>query len=351
MCKVFVDTNVLYELLGINHNCKVNTEHFNEYINSLDKVYIPSVSIGEILVHFRNDDSKLIEILKFIGDSKFEVVKSKYFSFDGHYDMFNLTNEIMIQSNLKNFKLVIDKFLEIKVNEESDFMLLFYKISTLHIICLVIHLFEDNLQEQLILLRYFKEVIDIRIAINSQIFSECLTEGYKNNKEAIAARHSFDVSLIMSIEFIIYSLEHLHEYRGKVLSLKHKKLLKKFKKFFNENAKKQPLKILNWLEKKYIEEKSGTENYDKLEVYTDMFKDILKSHKISNYYVDYIERMFNKWRVSGNKLEKNDIWDMVVLMSLDDPNSILIVFDDNNYEFLKEKVHKSIEIIDMFYNK
>lgn len=351
MCKVYLDTNVLYELLDINHNQKLDKDALLRYINSLDKIYLPSVVISEILIHYRDDDDMLIKILKFIGDSKYEIVMSKYLSFSGNYDMFNLTDESLIRKYLPNFKRVINGLLETKIREESSFMLLFYKISVLHMIWLICKLFSDDQEQELKFLSFFKEGLNIFIAVYDMTFNEALTQGYAYNDEIHLAKSAFSVSSKMSIDFIIYALENLHNYTNKELSSEHKKLLKKLKRYFNEKANEQPLKVMNWLEKKYTTESIENAESEKIETFTEMFKTQLSSHGINEYYVDYIMRMFNRWRCEGNKFEKNDIWDMVVLTSLEDPGSILVVFDDNSYDFLKEKGHRSIEIIDMFYKR
>ena len=75
----------------------------------------------------------------------------------------------------------------------------------------------------------------------------------------------------------------------------------------------------------------------------------------------YIEYMLQAWLERGQKLRKNDIFDMICVGVLDkvdfdpslnmlvDQSTYLITFDDIMVEFIKNTNQKSFRMIDQFY--
>ena len=67
--------------------------------------------------------------------------------------------------------------------------------------------------------------------------------------------------------------------------------------------------------------------------------------------VDYMGRLFIKWTTNGNKYEKNDIMDMMILRALDMDNSVLITFDKSMQDFIFDINHLSRTYIERYYNE
>lgn len=331
---VFFDTNAIYEYLEIDHNSKVNKEDFLKYIDTISKIHLPTAAILELLVKYRNNDEMLIKILTSISSSKFAIYPTKYLAIKSDFAIFKLKTESDITRNMVKIKEQINEFLRAKIADEAKFMLMFYKIISLIIVSLVIQLLIDDDAERINALGQLTAAQKIFYEVSNQLFHEFLTDAYNDNDEKNMAKSLFDFQVMQNVSFIFYYFEDYN------LSEDKKKRLGKLIKKFNE-VRNQPIKVIKQLESAYKGEKW----------YLDQFQYVLKQHNISTYYWQFIDAKIQKWCLDGNKLRKNDIIDMIILTTLDEPDSILITFDDGSYGFLKDKKHKSVEIIDLFYNQ
>jgi len=145
MKKIFLDTNVLYELIGLSLNKKVRHEELKTFIAETDaEICVTTAVISEILIHNRHDDDKLISILKFIGNARIKKIKSHYIAFPCDIDIFNLDNEQLIKSKMSNFKFVIDEIMWNKSTNETNLMILLFKIIAMYYASLYILNFESD---------------------------------------------------------------------------------------------------------------------------------------------------------------------------------------------------------------
>jgi len=172
-----------------------------------------------------------------------------------------------------------------------------------------------------------------------------ILDAYHDQQEAALTRNlfSFLIQKVIELGFDFYENDFFS-----VKTREKDKLFNECKLNY-EKYKDQPLRLLKWLKKSLLANQNNCNTKS-----TELLKCILsplQTHNLGKYYVSYIERLINKWDKSGNKFQKNDICDMIIIMSLNEDSSEIIVFDDNSYDFLKEINHPSINTIKKFYSR
>ncbi len=344
MNKLFIDTNVLYEVLGYTRNEKVNHNELISLINSSEIIYLSSAVIAEILVRYRNNDEKLIDVLSVIGDNRFKKTQSKYMVFPYELDMFNLTDKNVIRANLDHFKKQIDVIMSVKATVEMEFMNMFIAMIEITIATILIWIFETEEERKCRLLRFYKEFILIqKDVLFDNTEKNMLYEAYKKNQEHDFCKSIFDYRLNYLFDNWVSLLEEANPcFFSNIDAKMAKKLNKKI-----EVNKVQPSLMIQWLESRIPDSQQCLIR----EEIRELLSMNLYDHNISPIYVEYFIMLYDRICQNGNKFLKNDICDMLILMSLDVPDAEILLFDENSYKFLKSIKSSSVSFIDKYYSK
>lgn len=331
MGMIFIDTNVLYELIGLSNNSKVNHDELQKFINDRNDVYLPYAVIAEILVKNRDSNETLVKIIEYIIKSKFN------FSIDWLSDLMGKGN---IPNYLAKIKVQVNELFKEKIEVESDMLIFFLSIVKLYVGFMFCCVFNVPLDEGMSLVR------DIILFDNEEVNGKLrLKNAYDENPQKYVA----NIFNQYVNEFVDKWVDALNE------KYPADKGIKKFTKKVNEykDVRQQPLLILSLLEgKEWFDNEDGCLTKDNITKEVRNFIWNVLGNKTTNKYVaDYSLRLLDTWRISGNKFKKNDILDMIILLNLSQPNSKIIVFDENSYDFLKELNHPSIMLIDRFYQR
>ena len=348
MGKLFIDTQVLYELLGFDSNLKVkSTRALSEYIMNRKDVFITSTVISEILVKQRNCEEKVMQILEFVSNPHFHIVNTPVLGFD-------CTSFISRFSTTTKNELDVDKIneqigkevLRSKADYEAEFIEFFVAMAKLYLGLLTCFYIPIQLVEGM---RLFQTAIYMQNNLDN-IKTE-LFDSYNADPQKYV-QTVFNDSMNTFLSLITGALED--RIKEKTHNSNMRKYVKKVKEYQNEQ---QPLKILKFVETKdFIEAEFSTDDVveQKNEILNEIRSKIeeILLNKVGNaYFSEYAMMLFDKWRTSGNKFMKNDISDMIILMSLWEPDSEIITFDDKSYDFLAAKGHPSIALIDRFYSR
>jgi len=103
---------------------------------------------------------------------------------------------------------------------------------------------------------------------------------------------------------------------------------------------------------RYISLLDKTEHNNPSEFIKSVYITLLNDRKVKQIQIEYMLGLLVKLG-EGNprKFRKNDILDLIILTCLDQPENILISFDEDVQDFLIEKKHISIKIIENYYSR
>ena len=356
MSKLYLDTNVLYQLLGFSKNSRVKSqEALKQFIFNSEVVYLPSVVVCEILVKYKNNADKLQKILHLINNPPFKIVNSGHCRINLELPLFSLVDVNQIKLNLLQISTEIHILLGSKVFYEVFFTRLFLRVAKIYVAFLIcVKFYGSNFIEPFALCKdiiTYNDTEDTEKAMLWDLFVVYLTKDAKGHDEYLRKVFSKDISLF--VEIITSALEERSADKKDI-----RVFLSSIEDFIEEE---QPLKILRKLEKmKYLDkpERTDDENEDERRItekdinkqVREYMLSVLTKNGNSVHFAQYTMMMLDQWRDGGNKFDKNNVGDMIILTSLDDPDSEMLLFDDNSYNYLQTIAHPSTVLIDRFYN-
>jgi len=340
MQKVIIDTNIYYSLIGISENLKVNKDSFLNY----DK-YITSATLIECIIKYKNDLITLKKIIKPLMDKEYQLISIGYVPIDNEQ-----LHQIYLANNIDDIKITINKILKLKILKESEFARWFLYIIMPMAFDILSEIenykFDDEIKMK-DFQKYIYSLFNGNIEFILDKFINKLQDGYENNDPQESFSDEFYNT--MYVIFFIY-LSNYYQIKEFNSSLKPAELETKIRecietdKFYklvksdNENNK-NPFSFFakNKYEEKFIKS---------LELLIIELTDNFYHKKLTASAIKFIEKKIYKIFTSKSKLYKNDIFDLLITISLE-PNIYRLVSLDKKYmTIIKEIDQKSFELIE-----
>jgi predicted nucleic acid-binding protein len=330
--KIILDTNVLYSYKDINSSVKTNTRirqsEFLSYLSShKDDLYISSVTLYELLIHFKNDTEKIKEYIAFLRINGIEIIFEQYFPIPQEIQNFDLLCNCTIKEYIE------EKILPVRIEVESRFQA-FY-IMELSLIYLINHL--DDSENHFDEARIFglTKVIQERLPELIGEIGTQLNIGYFEEKQEQAAKKVFYKQLCSYVVFIDALLKFGSDEKSVCVSQKNDDInpkvdMKEIYDFFSDEVKRF--------------------NKNKNNLTALPIREISKQKGLSKIQIDFMDWIIQKMGDrKGFSFKKNDIEDMLISNVLNDSKSILISWDDDLISFLKFYNPPSYGVIDQVY--
>lgn len=354
---IFLDANAFYwyygrDKLGIPSPQKVDEVALRRFLDMRKDKGLPSSVYMEIITHFRDYPEKLKSIILFI--------KTKDIKIYNNYQkccvtpdeltctLFMSNSEICKYANLTKTK---------KIDIEINFAVLFLETVRL----LYLEFRKKNMpsltEEQKGMISYYigKQVNKENITKYKNEFTNILEKGYETNNEEKTLKDSYIDALNEECISINLLIELIMNYENKEVSL-IELLQKKYAEliacgFDTDSPEKETMKNI-------VSELSSNLTY--LNYSKERISQIFKKKKFASHQCEYIrDIMLTAWLERGQKLRKNDIFDMLCVGALDYKNSnnkcvlldnttYLLSFDKTMKKYLNQKSTCSYNLIKKF---
>lgn len=330
MSYVVIDTNILYSLVQISPNAKVDASNIRSY-----QLATTTATLIEAISKFRGDLQSLQACLHPIVNEEYTLLSV------GHAPLSNeIIKAIFNAESLSDVQDVIDQVVSLKISREAEF-LRFVLITVIVGIAEFLrdegYKFEDqdlSLKQTLLT----RAMLEGNLEFFEQYFQQELRKGYSENNEQAAALDAFAVKLSSLIDIFIfnfhmvkigvlpgesYSEEDAERLKNSISSdVVKKKIASIVENPLSYFAKKKYYGVVDNYLGQVRNELTGNEN---------MTSEALE------YIISKITTMYKK----KAKFQKNDVFDFFMLFSLHLPNARLVTLDRKFLSLLKSTDAKS----------
>ncbi|MEQ5239522.1 hypothetical protein [Proteus terrae] len=321
MSRMIIDTNILYSIVGLSTNQKVIESPINEF-----KLSITTPSVIEVISKYHNDLDSIKKCISPIINESIELISI------GHAP---ISNEFLYRLHFANkideVKDIIYNVRALKISREAEFyrFILILVVSGLfEVIREDGYKFDNDVQNQS-QLRLVQTLLESNMEFILDFFKVEIRNGYINGNEQQAALNAFETILIglLNSFHINYHMiktdtvnisgsqdnrKNLHD------SLENDNFNKKFKKYIDN-----PISFAS--KKKY---KSVVDNYLK-----EIGKGISGVPGLTEDSLNFLMSKVEDAYKNGRKLRKNDIFDFLIVISLNIPDTLILTLDKG---FLKD---------------
>lgn len=355
---MFLDANAFYwyygrqELGFTSTTQQVDRKALCAFLDRRTDLSIPSSVYMEVIVHFRDDAPKLRNIIQFISKKNLRIYNN---SLNYCCD----PNEFAYLSFMSDSALCLyaHNLLKKKIAVEASFATLFFEVLRLLYLEYRKKADMDLTEKQKGILMYhcgeqWKNEI---LQKSKAIFENALVQGYAANEEEKSLKLSYIDELNDACIYISLFIELLKNYEDenvdlvKVLRSKYGQMvLQGFDIDVKDKMTMQGLKTEFCSDVTYLK-------YAQTRI-----AKIIRKHRYTKMQCDYVQNvLFPAWMENGQKLRKNDIFDMLCVGVLDyqhtpstlapiDTTSYLVSFDGKMRKFLNANSSASKRIIDQY---
>ena len=339
---IFLDANAFYWYFGRENLFvkstsipKHDVKKLNKYLDTIGDKYLPASVFMEIIVHFRDEPDKIMNIIKFLENKSIKIFNN----LTDHCFTPDEFTFLYITENNTALAEYAYKLLDKKISIEVKHTYIFLQIVSL--------LYSDyylksntslNSETKENILSFLGRGVFIEMYddLRSQLTAS-LKIGYKNNRSQQALKEKYIELLLQNCiisQMIIDATVKLLENENDLYSVMRKSAINARNNGFTDD------RIMNTI-------KSAL-NIDSafLRLAEDEISDIFLRKGYTKHQADYFKTMLKAWLERGQKLIKNDIFDMLCVGALDkvvinpaeniliDQNSYLISFDEAMVCFL-----------------
>ena len=338
--KIFLDTNALYSYMGINQNPRVNQPEFLTLLENPDNsVVLNSSSIYEFLVRFSGNLQRVRSGLLFIEEHIDQI-------YNPLADLRMKSGEIgdLLALSNTNLKHKIKTYRSARIKVEADYATLFL-VFALHCVTAAymekVRFFEESFVHF-----YADKMVESQNEIREEL-SRAISNGYLSGDPKGALRDAFN--LIWSRK--IYEWVNLIEFLRCDPSPDLTKAEVDAEATRIRSQTRDIKKIIKYTDNigQWVRELDFKLRVATLIDISNAYRSIMLTKGIHKVQIDYMDFIIVKLGLRGAKFQKNDILDMIIVSVLDEPESILISFDDAIRDFISEMGHISSQYINQVY--
>jgi len=325
---IVVDTNLYYSLIGLSPNPKVDNDKFNVY-----KKYITTASLVEMLTN-QEFNKKLKEILSPILKEEYTLIDIGYAPVTSE-QIKNLYSAV--ENNNKNYiSKEIDILLEQRIEKEVEFQRWFFIMIISIVFDLLLKVdsysFKDKSKHE-IFIKNIKSNIENSLESILKKSKFKLKEAYRNNDEMDKVfKNNFEIILYDAL-FVFYEAYYNVDENETSKAEVTKKVNSKIKSHKNKNG------ILSFFQQ------------DKYKEYAEKLisiweTEIHKNNDFNDISKKFILEKLRKMIIDSSKLPKNDIFDLLISVSLGLHDEIrLVTIDEKFIKILENIDSKSYKLI------
>lgn len=328
MEKIVIDTNLYYALLDISKNPKVSKSKFSNY-----DIYITSPTLIEMIIKFKNDLCTLKKLLGPLIKEEYKFISIGYAPIDNEK-----INAIFNANHIHEIKYIIDEILELRILKESEFIRWFF-VTIMSINFEILEKVENYEFKSSIIMQKFqimkKALFEANIQFILDDFVKELRHGYAIDKaEKHITKKLYD--MMQNIFFVYLTNYYMlqlcgvknNSNLGQAVAEKIKSdiFYKKFILLTNEN--KNPFSFLK--KNKYKEEINKNLDLFMKELANEFYK-----NKLTPKSILFIKEKMLKIFTSESKLLKNDVFDLLISMSIEQKEFKLLSLDKKFISLIK----------------
>lgn len=309
---IYLDVNAFYWYFGREKlpmpysSLKLNVEKFRSFLDSCDNKSIPTSVLMEMIVHFRNYPKIISEIISFCYEKNIKILNNSH-------DFYFTTNELSSLHITKNdaiLKQYAYKMLEKKMNVEINHTYVFLQVVSL--------LYADyylKSNQSLSVEIKDKALSYLGNEISAELKDEYLNklkltliEGYEKNKEQQFLKDKYIELLVQNCVVFQMIIDAINKYTDEDQNLYEVMCISA------QNARNNGLTddgIMSVIVKALAVDSEFRKDAEK------EIANIFKKKGYSEHQSQYIQQMLAAWLERGQKLKKNDIFDMLCVGVLD----------------------------------
>lgn len=339
---IFLDANAFYWYLGRENlfakpsTPKLDVIKLNEFLDARSDKSIPASAFMEMLVHFRDDPDKIMQIIKF-REAKEIVVFNNFEDYCFTPDELTVLHVTTNKSVLTNYAYnLLNKKIDIEVKHAYAFLQIVSLLYADYYLKICSSL--DNEERDAILSYLGRDLsAEMRNDVCSQ-FTTSLRGGYADNDRSQQALKKKYIELLVQncviFQMIIDTAVKFLEDEDNLYNVMCKSAVDAKNNGFTDSEVMSTIKAALSIDSAFLQ---TAENE---------ISSIFEKEGYSKHQAAYLKSMLKAWLERGQKLIKNDIFDMLCVGSLDkivvkptqntlvDQNSYLISFDKTMMNFL-----------------
>lgn len=351
----YLDANALYWYFGrdklplLASDDSIDVNKLRAFLDEREDKSLPASVLVEVIVHFRDQPNVIKSILKFLEDKKLRIYNNcQYYSFS--------PEELTVISMLSDVQLNAraNQLLTKKMEIEESFIYVF--LETVKMVYADFYIKQksniDASNGDKILSWLGKDFSLYNRAERKSQIHQGLIDGYNIGKEEKTIREIYIELLaeecIISREIIDMVSKYL-ENEPDLISI----LQQAANDAVSDGITKES--VMQVISTSLRGDKAVIQN-SKSEIIQ-----IYRRQNFTEHQAKYIGEMFERWMISGQKLWKNDIFDMFFVGAMDkqvtdfslpvvvDQRSYLLTFDKKVEAFIEKENYTNFSIIQRFY--
>ncbi len=341
--KLVLDTNIVYHITNISKNNEIDDENLMKLIQ-LNECIFPSAVVYESFIRYYHDKEKLGEIISAI----FEIGNSRFLNVKG-MDFEESPIIYDPDKQIAKMKFSYDELITKRIEGEITYtMLYYYSILSFFIFTILIKE-KKNSPQRIYLDHIAAHHLEVELSNDkTNIFKEKLEIAYRGKN---TEKDYLDILEKMITESCIEFIEKLLSFElmsksgdtSKEEMNNEKNESKLYKRFSSEN-----FKLYEYLSKKPQISKKDYQIFCKEYLDKSSLNDSTKFSPTAYQYIKYkLEKAF----LSGSKIRKNDINDMLILSSHDIFDCNVVTCDKKMIEFIKNNLVQNSEFTKLYYKK
>jgi len=315
MERVVIDTNILYSLTGISENDKVKNSNIRDY-----NLAITTTSLVEAIVKHAQDLQSIQSCIKPVINQEIEIVSI------GHTPISNeILYKLYLAKQLTEVDFIIKDIKSMKISREAEF----YRFLLILVIAGLLEAIredgykfenEDKHRKQMLLVQ---SMLEPNMDLFLDYFKQEIQLGYDHGREQQAAIEAFQFKIIALLKIFHFNYHMIKEncFPGNDSNEKIKNLETSLD---NDNFHKKL--------KKYVDSPISYVSRKKFYPSVDKYLKIMKAgisdlDGLTEKSLDYLLNILESAYKDQKKIRKNDIFDFLIVISLNLPDTKIVTLD------------------------
>nr|WP_194517201.1 hypothetical protein [Escherichia coli] len=323
MSRMIIDTNILYSLVGLSTNQKIINSPIDQF-----KLSITTPSLIEVISKYCNDLGAVKKCISPIINGNIELISI------GHTPISNeFLYRLHFSDKIDEVKDIIDNVRALKISREAEFyrFILILVVSGLfEVIREDGYKFDNDVQNQS-QLSLVQTLLESNMELILDFFKDELRNGYINGNEQQSALKAFETMLIGLLHafHVNYHMIKTDTVNISGSQDRLKNLYDSIKMIILIKSLKNIWRIQYPLPAKKHE--SVVDNYLK-----EMEEGISGARGLTKNSLSFLMSKVEDAYKNGRKLRKNDIFDFLIVISLNMPDTLILTLDKGFLKDLKD---------------
>lgn len=334
MERIIIDTNILYSLVGLYENEKVN----NSTIKN-NELSVTTSSIAEVIVKHHDSLESIKKCIAPIINQEYELINIGYAPIENEY-FYRINNA----SHINEVTDIIDVIKKQKIQIEAEFLrfILIIVISGMYeVIREEGYKFNDTNNDQA-QLRLVQSLLESNSDLILNYFKNKISNGYIIGKVQQETKQAFQEMISVLLEVF-----NINYHMVKVGSIYNSQDDDSIARLTNSIATDDFKSKINKYSENPVSYISKKKNNTILKNFINSMKvGLSDSDKLNEYSLEYILKKIENAFVCGSKIQKNDIFDSLITISLalTDKKTKIATLDKDFIKYLEHVDNDSYQL-------